>query len=156
MNIPRGSTVGASHDPRAELTVRFQEIHVVGTDEILGQTDDGRLERGFSVVISGCFAHISRELGDLDLFVQVSLETRIQDFTLARFQAIVQGSDRAKGIAIREVNQFLVNELDCYVLFFHDDNLFLLVLRYKFESLVNHHHLIEPCNMVQQNHVLTY
>ena len=48
-------------------------------------------------------------------------------------------------------HQFPANGLDYYVLFHDDDNLFLLILRCSLASLVNNHHSIEPCNMVQQN-----
>ena len=53
--------------------------------------------------------------------------------------------------------QFLVNELDYYVLFFHDDNPFLLVLRCKFASLVNKKTCLEIAKKIElDKYILTF
>ncbi len=45
VNISRRTSVLASLKPRAKLTIRQQQIDVVGSDKRLGHADDGALQR---------------------------------------------------------------------------------------------------------------
>jgi hypothetical protein len=64
-DVPRAGSVFSTLKTRTELTVRVEDVEVVGSDEGLGETDDGSLERGVTVMVGGVLGDVSGELTDL-------------------------------------------------------------------------------------------
>lgn len=58
-------------------------------------TDDGLCERSLSVVISRVLGDVTGKLCHFDLLLQVSLETREEDFPLRRLQSVHKVGQRA-------------------------------------------------------------
>ncbi len=49
----------ATRHPRTELTIRHQQIYIVGADESLRQINDGRLQRHLTMVVGRVLRHVA-------------------------------------------------------------------------------------------------
>lgn len=107
-NVASTSVILTALQARAKLATWNEKRQVVGADKVLKNrqqhqinqstrqqtlkreikylchVDYCRIQRGFTVVIVGVFAHITSQLCDLDFIRQLALETRVEDFALSR------------------------------------------------------------------------
>jgi len=86
--IPRTCTILAPQISSPKLSYGHQKIYVIAAYKILGHIYDGLSQTGLSVVVSWMFRHVSLQLGNFDLLIQISLEARINDFSLSRFETV--------------------------------------------------------------------
>lgn len=64
-NVTSRSSVFATLQARAELTVRVEQVEVVGADELLSQANDGALERDVAVMVGRMLRDVAGQLTDL-------------------------------------------------------------------------------------------
>lgn len=101
-DVTRRGSVFAAVQTRAKLSDRLQQIQIVAADEILRQINDRAHERRLAVMIRRQLGHRAGELRDLDLFVEISLETREQHLTLTRLESVHKRGYRTLVVEIRE------------------------------------------------------
>ena len=111
VNVTRRRGVLPAHDARAKLTVRHQEVEVVGAHEVLRHRNDGLVQRLLAVVVQHRFRDVPRQLHHLDLLGQVALQTPVQHLALRRLQSVDHGRNRANAVLTREQHQLLVHEV---------------------------------------------
>jgi hypothetical protein len=63
------------------------------------------------MVIGRVLSHIARELCDLDLALELSLETGKEDLSLPRLQPITEAWDRAGAVSDTELNELFVHKV---------------------------------------------
>ena len=111
VNVPWTCRILASQAPRPEHTVGPEQIHVVGTYEVLGHPDNRSLQARLSVVVRRILTDVPRQLRDLDLGGQIPLEARKQNLALTGLESVHHARNGALDIVHGEVNQVPVDEI---------------------------------------------
>lgn len=62
-------------------------------------------------MVGGVLSYIARQLGDLDLVLQVALEASKHDFSLTRLEPIAKAWNRPFTVRNREQNQLFVDKV---------------------------------------------
>ena len=94
-----------------ELTVGLQEVDVVATDKVLGETNNGHVQTLLAVVIRRLLGNVTTKLRDLDFLVEVPLEASVQHLTLTRFETIGNRGDGTDVVCHGEEDKLLVDEV---------------------------------------------
>mmetsp|Transcript_10187 Transcript_10187/g.28817 ORF Transcript_10187/g.28817 Transcript_10187/m.28817 type:complete len:406 (-) Transcript_10187:349-1566(-) len=111
VNVPWGGAILATLQPGSELPRWEQQVHVVGPNVVLGQANNGAGKTLLSVVVRRVLRDVSRELGDLDVGLEVALEPTVHDLPLAGLEAIEDTRNGPLQISPGEQDQFLVDEV---------------------------------------------
>ena len=72
--------------PSTKLAQRAQKGQIVGTDIILGHVYNGGVQRHLAMVVGCLLSNSSRQLSHLDLLAAISLQARVQNFSLSRLR----------------------------------------------------------------------
>mmetsp|Transcript_26793 Transcript_26793/g.70405 ORF Transcript_26793/g.70405 Transcript_26793/m.70405 type:complete len:266 (-) Transcript_26793:2139-2936(-) len=98
VDVTAGRCVLATLKPRSELALRYQEVHIVRTNEVLGHADDSVLERILAMVVRSVVHNISDELSHFHVFRQLPLETTKEHLSLTWLKAVDQTWDGADNV----------------------------------------------------------
>lgn len=93
------------------LTVRAQQVHVVGANERLRQVNNGTGQALLSVVVGGLLRDVTDELRNLDFGLHLALEATKYDFALTRLQTVYYRRDGTDVIRHGVANKLLVDEV---------------------------------------------
>ena len=88
VNVSCRGMVFASFESGTEHSVWSEQVDVVGTDEVLSHSNDGLGQGHFSMVVGRVLCDVTRKLCHLQFFLQISLETSVQDLPLSRLQSV--------------------------------------------------------------------
>ena len=101
----------AALEAGTELTGGHQEVDVVGSDEILRETDDGGNQGSLTVVVRGVLGDVTAELGHLDVRLELALEAREEHLALRGLEAVHDAGNGAQEICAGEEDKLLVDEI---------------------------------------------
>mmetsp|Transcript_23554 Transcript_23554/g.64092 ORF Transcript_23554/g.64092 Transcript_23554/m.64092 type:complete len:425 (-) Transcript_23554:201-1475(-) len=111
VDVTRAGGILASLKARAELPGRRQEVQVVGADKVLGQRDDGSLQRDLAVVVGGLLRDVAGQLRHLDVVLHVPLEGRPHDLPLHGLEAVHDRGDAAEHIVLGKLHELLLDKV---------------------------------------------
>ena len=75
-NVTGRRGVLATLQPSTELARREEQVHVVRPRVVLGHGDDSAVEAHLAMVVRRVLRHVTGQLGDLDLVLELALEAR--------------------------------------------------------------------------------
>lgn len=94
-----------------ELTIGLQQIDIVTSHKVLGQTNNRGRQTDFTVMVCRLFRDITSQLRDLDLLDDTFLETSKQDLSLTRLETVSTRGNRSDVVGHGKENELFVDEV---------------------------------------------
>ena len=96
---------------RAELPNGQQKVNIVATNIVLGHVDNSACQTNLAMMIGRVLCNVSSQLGNFNLFFELTLETAEEDLPLPGFKPIHDRGNGTNIVSHGKKDQLFVNEI---------------------------------------------
>mmetsp|Transcript_21683 Transcript_21683/g.35834 ORF Transcript_21683/g.35834 Transcript_21683/m.35834 type:complete len:372 (+) Transcript_21683:2019-3134(+) len=110
-DITGRSCILSTHAASTKLTSRLQKVDIVGSNKVLGHSNNGSCQGSLTVMVCRVFRDVTSQLSHLDFLLELALEARKQDLALRRLEAIHHVWNRTLVVCLRKEDQLLIDKV---------------------------------------------